>query len=118
MNPEKKERLIAAIRSEKYELDMTSWRAETHCGTAACIGGHCLLLMGVECGPWNVHPGRVAAKWLEVTPSAAIDLFHPSGLRGWEKITRDDAILAIENVAEYGDPYWKVIRPDLVKETA
>lgn len=118
MNPERKERLIEAIRSKKYVFDMSTWGTETPYGTAACIGGHCLLLMRIETVPWESSHTRVAATWLELRREEAIDLFRPSDLRDWERITDEDAITAIENVAQHGSARWKSIRPDLVEEAA
>lgn len=115
MNAERKKILIDAIKSKKLGFDMQTWRMTNEDGPVACIGGHCSFVMG---DPDKVeHRFTTAcARWLEIDPRVAKRLFFPYKLRDWEKITRDDAVLAIENVAKYDDPRWAAIRPDLTVE--
>lgn len=114
MNLENIARLVAAIKEEISGFDMDSWRQKTDCGTVACIGGHCEILMGKTLE--DTRSLEDAADWLGLRKATAKELFYPRLLKYWHLITREDAIKAINNVAEHGEPRWAEIRPDLAKE--
>lgn len=113
MNLENMARLTAAIKAEIYEFDMGTWRWDTSCGTAACIGGHCEILLNKPRDSAYM-PFKEAANWLGLDEAGAQELFYPEELKFWHLITREDAVTALQNVIAFGTPRWTEIRPDLV----
>lgn len=105
MNQKNFDKLIEAIRSEAHRFDMTIWCEKSACGTVACIGGHCLILMGAD---EDTSVSEIA-EWLGISAGTALALFYPGVTSRWFAITREQAIGAIQNVMEHGAPMWKEV---------
>lgn len=115
MNVERLEALAALIETLPHERDVSSGDAFTmsvwRCGTAACIGGWAMVMMGYKGAPslsQSEEEGMVA-EWLGLAAAAAIQLFYPPSGHGWD--TYDDikpaeAVRVIRNLISTGEVYW------------
>lgn len=80
-----------------FNMDYVIQRAE--CGTVYCIGGFMAMLLGEY--PYGFVSGKRDTKIHE--------LFMPSNVINWSEITKEQAIKAIDNFIESGDPRWKEV---------
>lgn len=80
-------------------------RLDGHCGTVACIGGTMALLMG------QLSPSRyVAGGGLNGKLGR---LFYPdTALVQWQSITPAQAVRAIDNWLDNGNPRWRSATSD------
>lgn len=100
-------RNFSDTKSKKPMFNMTQACVSDSCGTIGCIGGWMARQMGLN----EIE----AHDYVYETPGKTYDLFFPKGLNGdWDKITPKQAVKAIDNFLETGDPKWPQVAPKLV----
>lgn len=77
----------------------------SECGTFACIGGHMAQIMGMT-EYEDIQPFVSDHKELH-------ELFYPDfdGDMDWDDITPTQAVMAIDNFLNTGDPAWNEVIP-------
>jgi hypothetical protein len=127
MNKENVQLVIDAIKAGKvrdvpigflmsnyitFDGDIISWddddRAIKHdCGTAACIGGYCGLLMGQSVDETRNNSIRPYREWLGISEEEVYLLFFAHGCATpFEKITAEQAVKVLEHLRDTGVVYW------------
>jgi len=76
-------------------FNMANWKGEHSCGTVACIGGTAELI------------GRVRfAPIFSMKEKELKELFCPTEIHAWEKITTSQAATALRSYLTTGDARW------------
>lgn len=92
------------------------------CGTVGCIAGWAYVVGHNFKIERNVSQGNVmdwAANHMFVDPNESWELFTPfaDGTPHnieYDEISMDDAIRALENLIEHGDPLWRTVLEDRI----
>lgn len=94
------------FRGRRFNMGVAAQRKD--CGTACCIGGSMALRMRMSVRDADSYVGDYSVpSW--ASPKGLQALFFPPQHIDYDRITPAQAVKAIDNFIETGDPKWNAV---------